>query len=328
MAENPKPIELVTLAPLPMSAVQALYHAATGKTENLRKSLTRNVLVKKSDLDQLRIKIHQQLEHFILVSGPTETVNISFTNQERQQFSSWERFDLYDSNKTEVINDVTLKFEFLIRLPGIENPQRYIISVNIDSKLAMVSEEDHDSMEDNLWWLESYPNLNVSIDFIDYLCAKNFSQIVEEWFNSLEEVVNKKWILKIRKSSEGISDLFHGLANLGIATFIVVYVSSINSAEISATRWAYFVATSIIVYTISTICIKRIGRSMLKTIGRSIRPASVILTVGDQRAFKRIDDKSLQVISKTIFHLCAAILAVFLNIVASYLYTWLTFHPR
>ena len=76
--------------PLPTTAVQALYHAATGKTENLTKQLTKAFIIRKNDLDQLHFKILQQLQHFTKLAGPTVTIKVQFHNQESQQFSSWE----------------------------------------------------------------------------------------------------------------------------------------------------------------------------------------------------------------------------------------------
>jgi hypothetical protein len=48
----------------PIGAIQALYHAATGKIENLKKGFTKNFVVRKNDLEQLHYRILQQLDHF------------------------------------------------------------------------------------------------------------------------------------------------------------------------------------------------------------------------------------------------------------------------
>ncbi len=181
---------------LPATAVQALYHAATGKTENLTKQLSKDFIVRKNDLDQLYFKIQQQLEHFEKVAGPTVTINVRFHNRESQQFSSWERFKFFDSGKAEIVSDVVLKFEFLIRMPELTKPQRYVLNIDIDSKLPVVADEDDGgriSFLSLFFSPKGFPSLTVSIDFIDYLCAKNFLQIVEDWFNALEASPSSKW---------------------------------------------------------------------------------------------------------------------------------------
>ena len=130
--------DVLILNRVPTSALQALYHAATGKTENLEKRLTKNFIVRKDDVTQLYFKIMQQLEHFERVAGPTITVKVSFHNHEHQQFSSWERFAIFDTGKSEIVSDIVIKFEFLIRLPEQQTPQRYVLNIDIDSKLPMI----------------------------------------------------------------------------------------------------------------------------------------------------------------------------------------------
>ena len=61
---------------VPHAALQALYHAVTGKTENLSKSLNKNVLVGFDDICQLHARIEQQLEHYVLVTSPNNHSNI------------------------------------------------------------------------------------------------------------------------------------------------------------------------------------------------------------------------------------------------------------
>jgi hypothetical protein len=180
---------------VPTSAIQALYHAATGKTETLEKRLTKNFIVRKSDVEQLYFKIMQQLEHFERIAGPTITVKVSFNNHEHQQFSSWERFKLFDSSRAEVVSDIVIKFEFLIRFPEQHDPQRYVLNIDVDSKLPMVLEDDEPPGFFGMFFgLEKIPSLNISIDFIDYLCAKNFLQIVEAGSTPLKNLLPRNGI--------------------------------------------------------------------------------------------------------------------------------------
>jgi hypothetical protein len=110
--------DVLVINRVPASAVQALYHAATGKTENLQRRFTKTFVVRKNDLEQLYFKILQQLDHFERVADPTVTIKVSFHNDESQQFSSWERFKIFDKGKAEIVSDIVIKFEFIIRLPG------------------------------------------------------------------------------------------------------------------------------------------------------------------------------------------------------------------
>lgn len=90
-----------------------------------------------------------------------------------------------------------MKFEFVIRLPGLKDTQRYVLNIDINSKLPVITHDDDEDISFKLSSLFSlvmeFPSLTISIDFIDYLYAKNFLQTVEEWFNSLEASPLSKW---------------------------------------------------------------------------------------------------------------------------------------
>jgi hypothetical protein len=50
------------IASLPKTALQAIYHAVTGKTENLARSLTGNVVISSADVDRLYEMLLDQLD--------------------------------------------------------------------------------------------------------------------------------------------------------------------------------------------------------------------------------------------------------------------------
>src|SRR5205814_4525790 len=115
---------------------------------------------------------------------------------ESQQFSSWRRFKLFDMVKAEIVSEVVIKFEFLIRLPDLTTPQRYVLNIDIDSKLPVVASDEEERAFGLLrffYRLENIPSVTVSIDYIDYLCGKSFVHVIEEWFKRLEESPSWKW---------------------------------------------------------------------------------------------------------------------------------------
>jgi hypothetical protein len=316
--------DVLIIPRVPTSAIQALYHAATGKTENLEKRLTKNFVVRKTDVDQLYLKLMQQLEHFERVAGPTITVKVTLNNHEHQQFSSWERFTLFDSGKAEIVSDIVIKFEFLIRLPEQRDPQRYVLNIDIDSKLPMVVDDRHVGIFDLFFGIEKIPSLNVSIDFIDYLCAKNFLQIVEEWFNALEESPTPKWYKKLSDLPLNWRFLFSKFGNLGAAAFIALYAYLNGSDLRNITQIIYLGAVALVVWTISTVFCAHMGHLFAKVISKSFIPATILLTTGDERAFKKVQERACAVVPKMFIYSLTIIGALCLNVAASFMYAWMT----
>lgn len=80
------------LSTLPKTAIQAIYHAVTGKTENLSKWLNRNVIIRQSDVCSLYAMLQDQWNIHPLLSEPTTTIILNDEHDRKVQYSSWSRF--------------------------------------------------------------------------------------------------------------------------------------------------------------------------------------------------------------------------------------------
>jgi hypothetical protein len=119
---------------------------------------------------------------------------------------------------------ILIKFEFLIRLPDLLTPQRYVLNIDIDSKLPMVNNDEKNfGLSRFFYRLTDIPSLTVSIDYIDYLCGKNFVQIAEDWFNALEESPSWKWRKWATELPFTWRFIFAKFANIGAAVFVALY---------------------------------------------------------------------------------------------------------
>lgn len=106
---------------LPRTVAQALYHSLTGKTENLSKILRDNVVIDQNNIDNLRYKINQQLEHYDLLSDPVVTVVIKYAEEKTLHYTSWERFKRFQENTSEITSEFILRFEFALKFPNTDS---------------------------------------------------------------------------------------------------------------------------------------------------------------------------------------------------------------
>ena len=89
-SDNPSSVAIDLL---PKTALQALYHAVTGKTETYSKTLSKNVVITYHSFEQLYHRIKQQIAHYTLLADPTVTVIVKHADSKTVQYSSiWERF--------------------------------------------------------------------------------------------------------------------------------------------------------------------------------------------------------------------------------------------
>lgn len=304
------------------SVVQALYHAATGKTENLTKRLAKNYIIRKNDIDQLYHKLKQQLDQYEIVAGPTVTILVKFQNKENHQFSSWERFQIFDSGKHELVDDVIIKLEFVVRIPSTPEPQRYIVTVDIDSRLAVVEQAMQSKFI--LIYIEDLPSIVASVDYIDYVCAKNFIQTIEDWFDSLEESPNSRLLQLLRRSDIPYKDIFLAVGNLSAAAFIGVFGYLKVDDFPGFKQISYFIAVTIVVWTITQLICRYLSNRFEDILLRSFVPPIIVLTKGDERAFARSCERNSKTVPKLVFSAASALVTGALNLLVGYLYAWFT----
>lgn len=120
-----------------MQAVQHIYNEITGRTEELSRTYTINHCVSFDDICQLNIKICQLYEQYNIVSKNC-SVTIYHVDDQKQVFSSFERFELYDRTTLSPVENIRIEYKFLIVLPKIQKPQSYEIEINIHSRAAIV----------------------------------------------------------------------------------------------------------------------------------------------------------------------------------------------
>jgi hypothetical protein len=176
---------------LPKTALQALYHAVTGKTETYSKTLKKNVIITYHSFEQLYCRIRQQIDHYTLLADPTVTVIVKNADSKKLQYSSWDRFQDFSINSPDITSELIIKFEFIVQLANTPTPQRCIVNVSLDSELPVVEARGKDRHD--LFMLEfmgflatDYRTVEISIDFVDFLIAKIFCGVIEEWFLTLD----------------------------------------------------------------------------------------------------------------------------------------------
>jgi hypothetical protein len=268
----------------------------------------------------------QQLDLHETEADPTITIKVKFHNEESQQFSSWERFKLFDTGKAEIVSEIVLKFEFIIKLPGVEDIQRYVVNIDLDSQLPLFAKDNEDETPMNIVRLfpRGFPSLNASIDFIDYLCAKNFLQVIEEWFNALEATPDSKFRTLVARFPIPSFFIFSQVGNIGVAAFIAFYVALKGESLQGSMQLAYLSSMAIVVWTLSVLLCRYLGHRFDSAISKGFIPSSIVLTAGDERAFKKAEVGAQNAFPKSMAYAATALCTLAINILTSYLYAWMT----
>lgn len=151
----------------------------------------KSYLVERDDISQLCLKLGQWVDHlnptaanfrFILhhidtVSGLTSRDNIS----------SYKKFTDFDWSGTKPIKSIEVYFDFAV---GNDEPAGGIsaYSINVDLHGVCLAKDELNAMVGREYWLGGgEPTLDIRIEYVDYLVARNLEMVVNDWFDGLEE---------------------------------------------------------------------------------------------------------------------------------------------
>ena len=208
------------------TALQSLYYAVTGKTENISKVLRGNVLITHSDFQQLYYKLNQSIHVYPAVTEPSVSIVVKKSTSESVQYSSWERFCEFQLNSTDVTSEVSIRLELLLKLPLTEHPQRCSVNASLDSGLPIIAREPGMTAGPfaefvMLFAYEKYRTVSISVDFVDFIVAKVLVGVIEEWFASLDGIPRGRLTSALLRNSTTITHAAKPVWNAWIGCFSV-----------------------------------------------------------------------------------------------------------
>ncbi|MGU3495580.1 hypothetical protein ACLBXM_16190 [Xanthobacteraceae bacterium A53D] len=247
--------ESISLESMPKTALQAIYHAVTGKTENFTKYINGNVIVRSADIDNLYQMICDQMGHYSMPVSPTVTVIVKCANGKSITYSSWERYERIRVSLNEVTSEISLKIEFLVDLPNTPQPQRLILNVNVDSSLPILQkrndpiEGEMDGFSLYLFTRSEWRTVELSIDFVDYMVAKIFSSVVEEWFATLKVTPRPYLNNFLMKNQMAIRSTLAQTSRVGMAAFLLTYAFSGSKESFEIDKILIVISISMMIWS-------------------------------------------------------------------------------
>lgn len=273
-----------------MKAVQQIYAEITGRTESLERSYKNNHLIGFEDLCQLDAKITQLHEQYNIISKNC-SVTLFHLDDQKQTFSSFERFRLLDRTTLSPVENVRIEYNFLIILPQMRKPQSYEIEVNIHSRAAMVKRANSDtSMRSTMFYEFFSPTTaHVEIEYVDYTVARNFQGAIDGWFKALPEL-ESGWLLIPLKKLTG-HYIFAFRVVLITAFLVSCYEYFADAlAKLAPSQSALFTAATVTFGGMLLISLVsgKLGSIAADAVKRVQCKSSVNLTRGDDIAFKHM----------------------------------------
>ncbi|MGD1826410.1 hypothetical protein A203_13960 [Chromobacterium violaceum] len=229
-------------SPVPLKIYQDIYQQITGRTEQIRKRYSENLLMEMQDIEQLNHHILQLCDiHNVIASNVV--VSVFHEKERKEQFTSFERFRLYNANSTSPTVSLVIKYSFSIIPGGLERPQEYSLTIRLISRVAMMKKIEQDAPPFAIFQVVNLFSLNtaeVTVDYVDYVIARGFLEAFEEWVDGCRKIPTMTWLNFLRKWSHLTPSFARIFMGMLISIFAFKSVPVFFSSYSTPIEWAYF----------------------------------------------------------------------------------------
>jgi len=306
--------------PISLQVLQSIYHELTGRTEQVTKSYEEPLKIVQCDLEQLNARIQQALEQYNVKAETSEFI-VFYQNDTNDRFSSFERFKSFNAGCSSAVESVLFKYNFMLLLPKTNQPQGYTLTIRIVSQVVLEKK-----MRRHLFELPKIIRLMggrtavVTIDYIDYMVARNLLDIVDGWFQTLSKSRVSSTIDFIRKRSSYIPLISRYTVGAFVVFLIYQAIPILLPTTSTLTQFAYF---SLIAFSGLFTAYKlagHLGSAAEDAIDRWNPISYVQLTAGDKKQIEEIETDNKKTIFLALLNLMGSfIVAVSARIVANIL---------
>ncbi len=182
---------------------QAFYHWLNAKPDSEIKIFHDVKRLNINDLRELNIKIIDRLNLQEVISCST-TVSVVLSSHKVLEFGNWEKFFNYDFNISQQTKSLSVIWDFYIKLPNYQLPQRHTLKIRLGSHLKpgeffqlMWQSEDDFQIE------EAAASAVCKIDFISPIISNDLFGIVSGWHEALPKNFYTNNSFKILKRHKG-----------------------------------------------------------------------------------------------------------------------------
>ena len=206
-------------------------------------------------------------------------------------------------------------------MPKVKKPQNYKLSIRVGSKSTLLSYYIRNRISKLNWKKGTNNPGHVKIEYIDYLVARNFLDVIKNWFESTEKTTPSKFTLFLRSKIGFIcfcAKYFLFFISLLITQLIIpVYISS---KEENLSSFTYLLLYCFVLIFTSLKFGEFISRKIFWNINSIIDISYIKLNRGDERVIEEIEKENRnELINSIINTFITIILGIFSSVIAYYI---------
>lgn len=291
------------------SHYQEIYHQVTKKSETTTKAYSENLKVTFKSIEDLHHRILQIKQTYHIIQE-NATFTIYSHGKQKEQYTSFERFKLYNSGRPNGTINVTIKYDLLICPHNSTKPYPYAITVNLTSRVGIY--EDLYNKDDAFMGQEGFITFmgnqvaEIRVDFVDYVISRAFIQAFDEWVKITDQNYNNKLMTWLKRNISQITSIVGLVMFFPFSYFIYKYLKShiiLNNNDLG-----WFIYISLITCILYTFIIAGILKYVNRVIENYSEISYVKLTSGDDKIIRKYEIKRSRSIWKFILSSASVII--------------------
>ncbi|MCQ8782295.1 hypothetical protein [Mangrovibrevibacter kandeliae] len=307
-------IQLSNGSLVPFQVVQDVYNEVTGKKETLSKNVSVNHQATMSDIIQLNNIIEQIFEQYAVQSSNV-SVTVYHTDDRKEVFSSFDRFQLFDSTGICPIENVNIEYNFLMLLPKSRESKLYKISVHIHSRAAIIRKEGTDPAYMIIARFALSSTGRFSIEYVDYAVASTVYAAIDKWFEGLSVGPKSPVRNFFQRYSHLLPFIFSTITTACCGIPMIFLALQWSLSEIDLKHVAVWGLSSFLMITIASKTAWQVGRMTETSLDR-IAPMSFLnINKGDKRVIKEVEAMNR---SNVIWAFGGILITIILNVFSNY----------
>lgn len=213
------------IAKLPKEQIKSLFYLFAGKPDSRIKVYHKPLFLEVCDIEELNSCITRKLQTHNIDAQIT-SLNIGYEGSDIQEFGAWAEFIQHHWHSPDCIEEIVIKWDFMVELQGFELPQRHTLLVRVSSDMkpgkfiqmmASGNSDDFDQID-----VMTAPAF-CRVDFINAQISKELINEVTDWINGRKEpalITDLYYWFKKRRQT--IAEITHHSI---ILTYAILWVS-------------------------------------------------------------------------------------------------------
>lgn len=179
-----------------ISNFKSLYYVLNASPDTQVQVFNDEKKVTLDDIYELNEKINGKLNTHSIITNKV-SIYISFNDGKSKNYENWHEFQRTNWNIGSTTKSVNIIWDFYIKLPNYQAPQRHSLKVRMGSELRpdeyfrIMLENDNDSKLDSL-----IANVVCRVDFVNSVICDELINLVKDWYDTLKKEYNNQKMME------------------------------------------------------------------------------------------------------------------------------------